>query len=604
MNCALIYRELSDKEILQVKELYTNGAEVRISPLQSIPNELSHIKIKTIHLEEAEKSLLAHNIKKELLNYGNTNIKGKTIKEWLAIRNTSLWYYHKHRIYIEVSNYYFTLKEINKYENRYKSTYIYSPISIDSNQLGENTTLYLSEKQPAGFNLFTLFRFCTSFCWKAIIGLSQRIKYRNAKHIIISNSNTLGRYLNLETLNEDIEDVFLGYLRQQTDNTFLHLKDLTTPKQNSKNAGRHLNPTFSYPIQFSEYVYASGLLQLKNHVYLLKKHKQFKSFYQGLNNQESFVNKLITEKLIQYHNSSIFYTYKLLAFQSYFANTETKTITAQDENATSTKIILDAAKFNNIKTIGIQHGIIGEFNMNYLFTKEDKIYHPMPDQTLVWGDYWKSILINEKNFPANAVKIVGQIRTDVIPQLKAQSNTKLYEKESIYKHIVVFASQPQPDPVLRKQAAEDVFKAVLKFDTMLLIIKMHPREMDNNYYNDIAKNLGCKNYIIEKEIDLYKVLAACDVVITCYSTVGGEAVYLGKPLVILDHLRLDYCGYYKEGVAKRATNAMELENILRDYAAGNFVPDKQHNESFIAKYAYKIDGMVSKRCLNYIMDLE
>ena len=49
MNCALIYRELSDKEILQVKELYTNGAEVRISPLQPIPNKLSHIKNDHVH---------------------------------------------------------------------------------------------------------------------------------------------------------------------------------------------------------------------------------------------------------------------------------------------------------------------------------------------------------------------------------------------------------------------------------------------------------------------------------------------------------------------------------------------------------------------------
>jgi CDP-glycerol glycerophosphotransferase (TagB/SpsB family) len=216
---------------------------------------------------------------------------------------------------------------------------------------------------------------------------------------------------------------------------------------------------------------------------------------------------------------------------------------------------------------------------------------------LTWGEYWKQFLIEKGNYPKESVVSVGQIRTDVIPQLlKAEKQKKAKPVE-----IIVFASQPQRDPELRYQAAFDVFKAVKRLQKSKLVVKLHPRETDDEeYYDSVAKDAGCTNYVIDRTSDLYKLIASCDTLITCFSTVGTETVYFYKPLVILDHLNQDIQGYVAEGVAFHATNSFTLESILTGIFRGNLKIDREKYDAFIQKYAYRIDGKVAERCIKAI----
>jgi len=600
MNCVLIYRDLSDSEIQRIKELYTEGAAVFISSLQEIPQSLNKIKIGTIYLKEEVKKKLALALKDELLAYGNQVANNKSIKEWLTVYQTSLWYYHKHRIYLKTRNYLYTLNEIKNHSKDNNKTYVFTDQLFPEYDF-KNTTFYYKKKSSKSLNTSEVINFSLSIIKRCFSGFLQRIKYTKRKHLIVRNRKSIGPYLNLQTLEENVDDVFLGYLLQKTDSSFLHIDDIVVLKPEFSSNQPIKKSSQNYPTLNAEYILFAGLFRIWNIIKLVKKHYQLKSIYQSLSESHvTSIENLITKQLIKLHKSSLFYLFKLLAFQSFFKNKNFNTITAKDENSSSSKIILDAAKYNNIKTIGIQHGAIGDLNINYLFTEEDKSFHPMPDYTLVWGDYWKEVLINTGFYPEKSVITIGQIRTDVIPKLKESNNRYIFSEQNNYNHTMVFASQPQPDLVLRKQSAEDVFKAVSKLKSTLLVIKMHPRENNPNYYNQIAKSIGFTHYIIENEMDLYKVIAGSDVMITCYSTVGGEAVFFDKPLVILDHLKLDYCGYYREGVAKQAINALELEKILTEMINNKFSVNADNYAEFKKNYAFKIDGNVSNRCLDFI----
>jgi CDP-glycerol glycerophosphotransferase (TagB/SpsB family) len=197
--------------------------------------------------------------------------------------------------------------------------------------------------------------------------------------------------------------------------------------------------------------------------------------------------------------------------------------------------------------------------------------------------------------------IAGQVRTDIIPKLLEQNKTLKLPFNYQSKKLVVFASQPQLDPKLRKQAALDVYKSVKQLSDILLVVKLHPAEKnDFEYYRDIANEAGCNNYQIILNVDLYLLLSKTDVLITCFSTVGAEAVYFKKPLITLDHLDEDLLNYHQEGVALKATNDEELKKCLEKTLDPDYKLDQDAYRQYVKKYAYKIDGQVSNRILDFI----
>ena len=127
---------------------------------------------------------------------------------------------------------------------------------------------------------------------------------------------------------------------------------------------------------------------------------------------------------------------------------------------------------------------------------------------------------------------------------------------------------------------------------------------DENYYREIAKEAQCKNYRIIHKVDLYLLISLSDVMVTCFSTVGAETVYFNKPLIILDHLRQDIQGYHKAGIAKQATNAEELQNLLSGFLKNKISVNKEAYTSYIEKYAYRIDGHVADRILSFLHQIE
>ena len=406
-----------------------------------------------------------------------------------------------------------------------------------------------------------------------------------------------------ETLKTKTGHHILEYLISELDERFALLTEVLMPKPKGKSdysfSWKQYQSSWNHhPKIFLEGFLISGLLKSSVRKSAQKAQETIRLAYPKVREIElSTIQKLTLEVFQSLDKSSGFFLYRYFAARNYFKHSGIKAVIAGDENSPLTKSILDAARFCGIKIIGLQHGTMHDLHPAYLYTPNDFKNRVMPDLTLTWGICWEEFLIEKGNYPKQSVVSCGQIRTDIIPLLmQAEKQKKANPTENI-----VFASQPQRDPELRYQAAFDVFKAARKLPKATLIVKLHPREFaDSEYYSAIAAHAGCKNYVLDTTSDLYELIASCDVLITCFSTVGAETIYFYKPLIILDHLSQDIQGYFAEGVAFQATDAASLTSILSGILRGTLKVDHRQYDLFIQKYAYRIDGKVAQRCIKAI----
>ena len=202
------------------------------------------------------------------------------------------------------------------------------------------------------------------------------------------------------------------------------------------------------------------------------------------------------------------------------------------------------------------------------------------------------------NYKPEALIVTGQIRTDIIPYL---THRELPKKG----FTIVYASQPQRDAILREKTAIDIFKAVKTIPECNLTVKLHPNERyDIAYYQNLANQVGITNIEILANAELYIILSECDAAITSFSTVGTEIIYFNKPLIIYDPLKQDLQKYKEEGVALQATNSSEVQSYLQKIKDGEITYSEQEYKKFIKYNAFKIDGKVSERCIDFYKKIE
>lgn len=148
-----------------------------------------------------------------------------------------------------------------------------------------------------------------------------------------------------------------------------------------------------------------------------------------------------------------------------------------------------------------------------------------------------------------------------------------------------------------------------------IVIKLHPkfRSDDQITRNKIAViENECKNYkfSIIYDIDLPSLLAAADIIITDYSSIGLEAILLQKPLISVNfsnekYLELDQ-RFEKYGAAIYLENYSQLENTVLDILNKNLHLKKLKGgwKKVTEKFNYRNDGKAAHRIFQYLMGLE
>jgi hypothetical protein len=596
----LILRELELKEIEFIKHAISIDA-IDVFALERYVNKLANhsLPVLSIDVEPEEKKAINYDIINKVIAFGDRVTNDNAISSHFAFDAfSSVWYYHKFRLYFNIRNKHYEISLINKLFKRYDEIDVFNTLNLK--EYFPKKIRQFSPSAKGKINYKSVFKFGIAFLLRSFITFFQfhnqdkkflLLDKGKKQPIILPDMNTISGNYNLE------------YLFHQIDNTFAVADELEIPKFDG-------NDRISWSLFlfrkrkaatcfFSEHILFLGLFTVLfskgfrrfNH----RLRRKYKELYSLL---KSPLERDIVNEVADLHKSSMFYTFLYLSYHRFFAKHPFRVIASIDENSPTVKTIFDAAKANKITTIGIQHGNIHDLHPAYLFTKNDSLKMVMPDMTLVWGDYWKKFLVEKGHYPASSIHVVGQIRSDIIPILIG-SRYSLFDPET---KNIVFATQPQRDKNLRHRAAADVFHAIRNLGSgYTLYLKLHPSEThEHNYYRSIAEEAGYKGFNFVDGIDLYRIIASCDVLITCFSTVGAEAVYFMKPLIILDHLRQDIQRYHSEGVAKQATNRDELESYIKQFCVGEISIDHSKYDQFIRNYAFRIDGKVTERVVEQI----
>ena len=604
MEAIFINRELNKSEETSILNKVSSGSGYALYSNVELSEKLSTYSKGPIELTPEEKKKINYDIFDKVIRFGEIKINGKAITDLLMIEKASIWHYHKFRTYFFIRNLFFEIDLLEKLSKTYKKVFYYTNQSalVNFSFPSPEINIFPSAPTSSKSDKIPLLNYLLFFFLRTIASLNLNRRLKNKKHIIIDHS-IKQTCLNLNTLKPEQGNYNLEYLFEKLDNDFIILDDVEIPKFKKGNR-------FHFNIKqlktrgklfFGETVLFSGISskevrrqtkrsvdRIGNNLNLIK------------NELQHPINLLIIDHLTSLQKSNKLFLFKYFAYKRFFKKHSFKTISSIDENSPRIKSMLDAAKLAGVKTIGIQHGTIHDLHPAYILTKKDTERGIHQDRTIVWGKYWKGFLQEKGNYPEATLFIAGQIRTDIIPNLLSRKCNKPPDFPDV-KHLVVFASQPQRDPYLRKRAAFDVFTAIKGLKDTHLIVKLHPAEKnDFDYYRSIANKASCTNYSIILKFDLYQLISLADIIITCFSTVGAEAVYFDKPLIILDHLKQDIQNYHKEGIAFQTSNSKELNKVLIDLLSGATRHNKNAYQEYIRKYTYRIDGKVSERILQFI----
>jgi CDP-glycerol glycerophosphotransferase (TagB/SpsB family) len=593
----IINRLLSDSEIDEIKRLADAGSKVfSISATNSM-----HFA-EQILLSSEEKKQINYEIMEEVLRFGDLPVGDQTLADLFRIDTASVWHYQKFRVYFAVRNLMYFLRSAQLKFSSFEDQIWFFPSEPHplAGLFPEVDFRFPATKTKARLNFGDLFSYLVLIKYRFL-----RYLFSAPKHpeYLVYLTEKYSSVLDKTSMKTKPGHHILEYLISGLDTRFALLTEVLMPKPKGKSdysfSWKQFQSSLNeHPKVFLEGFLISGLFKRSVRKSANKAQETIRSAYPKVRETElSLIQKITLEVFQSLDKSSGFYLYRYFAARNYFRTSGIKSVIAADENSPLTKSILDAAKFCGIKIIGLQHGTMHDLHPAYLYTPNDYKNRVMPDLTLTWGKYWEEFLIEKGNYPKDSVISVGQIRTDIIPLLLKSDKQKNSESSKI----IVFASQPQRDPELRYQAAFDVFKAAAKLPQSSLIVKLHPREFaDSEYYSDLAKAAECSNYTLDITSDLYQLIASCDVLITCFSTVGTETIYFHTPLIILDHLKQDIMGYVAEGVAFQATDAESLTEILSGVFSGSLQINREKYDSFIEKYAFQIDGKVAERCIGEI----
>ncbi len=612
MDAILINRPLLHHEVEEVRKLVA-GTDCKIFATLALPSELTDLILEPLYLSPSEKKQIYAQTLDSLLGFGDKQVSGIAVSDWFSLGSMPLWHYQRFRIFFPLRNLMYELAGLQKIAQQAAKVTCFtsSDLLIEYPDLLPNIDLRFhnsSGKQKTNF--IVVISYAIFALLRIIIGAFQMFNLRGKQHMILDRSEKQA-CIDPVTFRSKPDNYNLSYMLDRSGKRFMVLSEVDIPKFDSSSNFRLHGYYFWQRNRKSRTI--NGEYILFKAMMCVELHKEKQRILKELSLSIDAVGKatltpnerIIFSFFVKLQRTNDFFIFKHLAYLRFFKKHKFIAISCIDENSPSVRCILDAGRSLGSKTIGIQHGNIGDAQPAYLYTSADRQNRIMADHTLVWGDYWKEFLISKGNYPSDGIHVIGQLRTDVIPKLKEAGMQDIKQKLSGGKSLVVFASQPQPDANLRRQAAFDVFTALKDEKDVFVVVKLHPAErFAFDYYNAIARETGCVNYKLIYDIDLYRLIAACQVLITCYSTVGTEAIYFDKPLIILDHLREDLLGYHEEGVAMQATGSEDVKMMVRGFLDRQIIPDEIAYKSFISRYAFCIDGNAVDRCLSFINKLE
>ena len=547
----------------------------------------------------------------DLSEFSDYALHGNTIKELISFEGISLWWFYEIAMRLDYIRY---LQYHDMFDSFFKRTAA-SSILCDINDfilLAAVKAICLERGITVEANSDKRFSLSSLKCYEEYIhaGLNfltdliiSRI-YDTKKSfplIIVSYTNYWTRYNVTKEVQKDgifdniqkmLEECHLDYIGLEYNNESL-LNYVKTRWAKRKHAPGKWIP-------LSAYATAKSLLQSAKIFKIVNGKLSGMSFS---NHKDAFLLKMLKDHI----GTSFFLISEILSFINAISLIQPKVILTSCEYCKMGRAAVAVGNKENLPTVALQHGIITPLHEGYIFSKSEGISmndavnsRPLPRYTLLYGPGYCDVLINSSTYPRNSLIITGQPRYDYLYEVSQSfDKDRFLDEMKLGRPLIVWISQPGHSR-MEDMRSIDSFMNLLNIIPMHLFIKPHPAETDLSAYAPLAQR---ENVTLSKDVDLYKLLNACDLIITKNSTTAMEAAALNKPIIVLNlGGEPDVIDYVEEGIALGVYSEKELpiavERLLED---DDLL--RGHRDSYVKKYLYKIDGKSSQRVARFIKKL-
>lgn len=278
------------------------------------------------------------------------------------------------------------------------------------------------------------------------------------------------------------------------------------------------------------------------------------------------------------------------------------------------KAAVIAGKLKGVPALAIQHGNINPEYPEYLLAKEEVSpeiapeYCPLPDKTAVYGPWTKKVLVEDCNYPGEAVVVTGQPRYDTL----AKADEIFSKEEFCQKHgldldkkIALVCTENLPIFEENIIFLRGILKARKELPGVQVVIKPHHAER-GKWYEKLAGEEGADALILPKKFNTYLAMYACDVMLAFFSTTITEAAILDKPVVVVNLAgKPDPMPYVESGVAVGAYRQEDIAPAIRDTLYNKEVMLKlaRARKGFIYEHAYIQDGRATERVAELIKQM-
>jgi hypothetical protein len=215
------------------------------------------------------------------------------------------------------------------------------------------------------------------------------------------------------------------------------------------------------------------------------------------------------------------------------------------------RLLVMAAQMRGIPTVATEHGIIADYPHRVL---------PLADTIAVWGEANVRFYL-ARGFRRQRLAIVGQPMLEKAYQGR-RADLETGRTPNRTACVILFAAQPYVPISARNSAREVLAMLEMVVDACRkkmhweLLIKLHPA-MDGSEITTL--DLSDVNIRIINSGSTYDLISLADVVLTWSSTVGLEALVLGKPLIVLQIPgKNDFVPYVSYKAASGASTAAQL----------------------------------------------
>ncbi|MFQ5960424.1 MAG: UDP-N-acetylglucosamine 2-epimerase [Candidatus Methylomirabilales bacterium] len=157
----------------------------------------------------------------------------------------------------------------------------------------------------------------------------------------------------------------------------------------------------------------------------------------------------------------------------------------------------------------------------------------------------------------------------------------------------------------KRRALQAIYSAVATMPELQLVVKLHPDDRDGSPERELAAAAGLGAYRIIKSGETLQLIFASDLVIVFFSTVGHEAMLMGRPLIQIPTAPSEgqVISFTEEDGALGASRVEELPTLIRAALYDPVTQDRLHQgrEAYMRRHVHALDGQSSDRVAELVV---